>query len=77
MEKVKVEICCGTACYLLGAANMMDLEDQLPAEWRGRVEVEARTAPSGMTNSSVKVTSGSATSNPRGRVSTMPIPGTS
>ncbi len=43
MEKVKVEICCGTACYLLGAANMMDLEDQLPAEWRGRVEVEART----------------------------------
>ena len=37
MEKVKVEICCGTACYLLGAANMMDLEDQLPAEWRGRV----------------------------------------
>ena len=33
MEKVKVEICCGTACYLLGAANMMDLEDQLPAEW--------------------------------------------
>ena len=43
MEKVKVEICCGTACYLLGAANMMDLEDQLPAEWRGRVAVEART----------------------------------
>ena len=43
MEKVKVEICCGTACYLLGAANMMDLEDQLPAEWRGSDEVEART----------------------------------
>ena len=43
MEKVKVEICCGTACYLLGAANMMDLEDQLPAEWRARVEVEAKT----------------------------------
>ena len=43
MEKVRVEICCGTACYLLGAANMMDLEDQLPAEWRGRVEVETKT----------------------------------
>ena len=43
MGKVKVEICCGTACYLLGAANMMDLEDQLPAEWRDRVEVEAKT----------------------------------
>ena len=22
MDKVKVEICCGTACYLLGAANL-------------------------------------------------------
>ena len=43
MEKIKVEICCGTACYLLGAANMMDLENQLPAELRGRVEVEAKT----------------------------------
>jgi NADH:ubiquinone oxidoreductase subunit E len=43
MEKVKVEICCGTACYLLGAANMMNLEDQIPAEWRDKVEIEART----------------------------------
>lgn len=43
MEKVKVEICCGTACYLLGAANLMTLEDDLPAELRGKVEIEART----------------------------------
>ena len=43
MEKVKVEICCGTACYLLGAANLMSIEDDLPAELRGRVEVEAGT----------------------------------
>ena len=40
---IKVEICCGTACYLLGAANMMNIEDHLPAEWRGKVEVEAKT----------------------------------
>ena len=40
---IKIEICCGTACYLLGAANMMNIEEQLPAEWRGKVEVEART----------------------------------
>ena len=40
---VKVEICCGTACYLLGAAKMMDLEDQLPEDCRGRVEIEAKT----------------------------------
>ena len=39
---VKVEICCGTACYLLGAAKMMNIEDALPGECRGRVEVEAR-----------------------------------
>ena len=40
---IKIEICCGTACYLLGAANMMNIEEELPAEWRGKVEVEAKT----------------------------------
>ncbi len=43
MEKVTVEICCGTACYLLGAANMMNIEDQIPPEWRDKVEVEAKS----------------------------------
>ena len=43
MDKVKVEICCGTACYLLGAANLMSIEDEIPAEFRDKVEVEART----------------------------------
>ena len=43
MNTIKVEICCGTACYLLGAAKMMNLEDQLPSDCRGRVEVEAKT----------------------------------
>ena len=43
MEKVKVEICCGTACYLLGASKMIDLADALPPECRGCVEVEAKT----------------------------------
>ena len=43
MNTIKVEICCGTACYLLGAAKMMNIEDELPEECRGRVEVEART----------------------------------
>ena len=37
MDTVKVEICCGTACYLLGAAKMMDIESQLPEGCRGRV----------------------------------------
>lgn len=43
MDTVKVEICCGTACYLLGAAQMMDLEDALPDACRGRVEILPRT----------------------------------
>ena len=43
MEKIKVEICCGTACYLLGAANLMTIEDDIPADMRDKVEIEART----------------------------------
>ena len=43
MERIKVEICCGTACYLLGAAKLMDLELSLPPDLRGRVDIEART----------------------------------
>ena len=39
----KVEICCGTACYLLGAAKMMNLEEALPVDCVGRVEIEAKT----------------------------------
>ena len=43
MNTIKVEICCGTACYLLGAAKMMNIEDQLSEECRGRVDIEATT----------------------------------
>lgn len=42
MEKVKVEICCGTACYLLGAATLMDLDSSLPEELKEKVSIEAR-----------------------------------
>lgn len=43
MDKIKVEICCGTACYLLGAEKLMNIEEALPEECRGKVEIEART----------------------------------
>ena len=43
MTTIKVEICCGTACYLLGAAKMMNIEDQISEECRGRVDIEAKT----------------------------------
>ena len=43
MQKVQVEICCGTACFLLGASEMMDMEEALPEELRERVEILPRT----------------------------------
>ena len=43
MQKVQVEICCGTACFLLGASEMMDMEEALPEELRVRVEILPRT----------------------------------
>ena len=43
MQKIQVEICCGTACYLLGASQMMDLEEALPEDLKGRVEILPRT----------------------------------
>ncbi len=42
MDKVKVEICCGTACYLLGASRLMDIEQMLPEDCRGRIEIEPK-----------------------------------
>jgi NADH:ubiquinone oxidoreductase subunit E len=42
-NKIQVEICCGTACYLLGATELIDIEDTLPEDCRGRVEINART----------------------------------
>ena len=41
MKKVKIEVCCGTACYLLGAANLMELEDKLPEGLKDLVDIQA------------------------------------
>ncbi len=41
MKKIKIEVCCGTACYLLGAASLMELEDKLPAELKDKVDIQA------------------------------------
>ena len=40
MEKIKVSICTGTACFVMGASEIMLLEDNLPQDLRGKVEVE-------------------------------------
>ena len=36
---VRLEICGGTACYMLGGGELSGIGGKLPAEWRGRVEV--------------------------------------
>lgn len=42
MDTIKVEICCGTACYLLGAARIMELADNLPDDLVGKVDLEPK-----------------------------------
>ncbi len=42
MTKITVEICCGTACYILGASQLIELENTLPEDCRDKVEFLAR-----------------------------------
>ncbi|MBE6345545.1 MAG: hypothetical protein E7063_07700 [Spirochaetaceae bacterium] len=43
MEKIKVSICTGTACFVMGASEIILLEEELPEELKDRVEVEGVT----------------------------------
>ncbi len=40
--KVKLEICTGTACYLMGGADLLMLAAQLPPELHDRLELVGR-----------------------------------
>lgn len=42
-EKIKVVICSGTACYVMGASEILLLEESLPEELKSRVEIEGAT----------------------------------
>lgn len=42
-EKIKVVICSGTACYVMGASDILLLEEELPQRLRDRVEIEGVT----------------------------------
>jgi len=42
-EKIKVVICSGTACFVMGASDILLLEESLSAELRERVIVEGST----------------------------------
>lgn len=41
--KIKVVICSGTACYVMGASDILLLEEELPQELREKVDVEGVT----------------------------------
>lgn len=43
MKKIKVSICTGTACFVMGASEIMLLEEELPPDLRDMVEIEGVT----------------------------------
>ena len=38
-RKVKVQICVGTACHIMGAADLVNIEDLIAAPRRNQVEI--------------------------------------
>lgn len=40
---IKVSICTGTTCYVMGASEILLLEDSLPMELKGKVEINGIT----------------------------------
>lgn len=43
MRKIKVNICVGTTCFVMGASELQELEQHLPDELRDRVEITGST----------------------------------
>ncbi len=41
MEKIKLEICCGTTCYMLGGNKLLKLDQYMHPEWLDKVEISA------------------------------------
>ena len=41
MKKMQLEIWCGTTCYMLGANRLLNIENEMPSDLRGRAEVRA------------------------------------
>lgn len=39
MKKIKVEICVGTTCHILGSSELQDIEDFIPEELKDSVEI--------------------------------------
>jgi len=43
MQKLVVEICVGTSCHLLGSQDLIQVVENLPAEIKCRIELQAAT----------------------------------
>ena len=43
MKKMELEICCGTTCYMLGANRLLNIENEMPPQLRGKANVKAVT----------------------------------
>lgn len=43
MPKIRVQICTGTACFVMGASEIMLLEEKLPPDLKDKVEIEGMT----------------------------------
>lgn len=41
MNNVEVDICIGTACFVMGANKLQEIGDYLPEEWQEFVEIKA------------------------------------
>jgi NADH:ubiquinone oxidoreductase subunit E len=41
MNKIEIEICIGTACFVMGANKLQELDDYIPEEWKDKVDVKA------------------------------------
>jgi len=41
MKKLRLEICCGTTCYMMGANSLLNIENEMPADLRGKTDVRA------------------------------------
>lgn len=41
MEKIKVKVCLGTTCFVMGGSNLQELNEIVPKKYGDSVEVEA------------------------------------
>jgi NADH:ubiquinone oxidoreductase subunit E len=43
MKKIKVSICTGTACFVMGASDLILIGEKLPEDLKDKVEIEGIT----------------------------------